>query len=208
MADGRRLRRDQNRTQVITALLELYAQGTFDPSAAEIAAHAGLSARSLFRYFDSTDDLARAAAEVHLGRAAPLMELDVTAEDPLPRRVEALVTGRLRLWDEIAPGARAARLRAHRIPVVAEAMRRNRAALRRQIESLFAPELAAMDPDRATAALAAADVMCSFDAVELLLHDQRLDPDATAATMATTLLALFDHAPRPPALETTGGAAG
>jgi AcrR family transcriptional regulator len=202
------LRREQNRTLALEALLSLYAEGRFEPSAADVAERAGLSPRSLFRYFDDTDDLARAAVEHHLALAEPLARPEVDADAPLAERIDAVVSSRLSLWEAVAPGARVARLRAHRSPVVADALRRNRATLRRQLRRLFAAELDALAEDERRAALAAADVACSFEAVELLRHDQRLDLDDAAAAMTTALLALFDHAPRPPALETTGGTAG
>ena len=59
--DGRRLRREANRQAVIDALVSLYADGHYLPSAAEVAERSGLSPRSVFRYFDDTDDLTRAA---------------------------------------------------------------------------------------------------------------------------------------------------
>ena len=57
--DGRRLRRDRNRTAVVDALLDLYGESNLRPSTAEIAERAGLSHRSLFRYFDDFEDLCR-----------------------------------------------------------------------------------------------------------------------------------------------------
>lgn len=192
--DGRRQRREQNREAALQALLELYAEGRYEPSAAEVAERAGLSPRSLFRYFDDTDDLARSAVEHHLALAAPLTDLDVDPAAPLARRVEAVVGSRLRLWESVAPGARVVRLRAHRSPVLAEALRRNRAALRRQLQHAFAPELDRLG-DQGAAALAALDVACSFESVELLRHDQGLGRPATAAAMRRAVLALLADVP-------------
>ena len=55
--DGRHARRDRNRLAVVDAMLELYVEGNLDPSSDEIAERAGLSPRSLFRYFEDLDDL-------------------------------------------------------------------------------------------------------------------------------------------------------
>ena len=55
--DGRRERGNRNRSAVVSALLELYALGEFAPSAARIADIAGVSERSVFRYFGDMDDL-------------------------------------------------------------------------------------------------------------------------------------------------------
>ena len=81
-----------------------------------------------------------------------------------------LVEARLRLYDAIAPAARAARIGAWRHPVLAEQIASTRSYLRHQLERLFARELDALGPHRAPAALAAVDALCSFEAAELL-HD-------------------------------------
>lgn len=189
--DGRRLRREQNRSRVVEALLGLYADGELEPSAVDVAARAGLSPRSLFRYFVDVDDLIRAAVEHHLGRVQELVVVDAAPGDPLTDRVEALVRSRLRLWRAAAPGARVARLRAHRTDLVATPLRQTRAALRVQLRELFAAELEAMDAPTAAATVAAADVLCSFESVELLFEDQGLRREQAADAMVRGLLGLF-----------------
>jgi AcrR family transcriptional regulator len=166
--DGRRARREHNRAAVLDALAELYGEANYEPSAAEIAERAGLSPRSLFRYFDDVDDLNRATIDQQLARARPLLAVDVRPEDPTATKVERLVEARLRLYGAIAPAARAARICAWRHPVMAEQIGTTRSYLRHQLERLFAPELDTLGPDRAGAALAAMDALCSFEAVELL----------------------------------------
>ena len=170
--DGRRARREQNRGAVLEALAELYREGVYAPSAAQIAERAGLSSRSLFRYFDDVDDLNRAAIDQQLARARPLLRLGADPGDPLATRIEQLVDARLRLYEAIAPAARAARTCAWRHPVIAGQIAASRSYLRRQLERLFAPELEALG-DRAAAVLAAIDTLCSFEAVELLQDDHK-----------------------------------
>ncbi|MDQ1403321.1 MAG: hypothetical protein QOG03_1637, partial [Actinomycetota bacterium] len=43
--DGRRLRREQNRAAVLAALVDLFAEGEYQPNANLIAERAGLSPR-------------------------------------------------------------------------------------------------------------------------------------------------------------------
>ena len=181
--DGRRARREQNRAAVVDALAQLYREGTYEPSAAEIAERAGLSPRSLFRYFDDVDDLNRATIDQQLARARPLLAVDARPDDPAAAKVERLVEARLRLYEAIAPAARAARICAWRHPVLAEQITSTRSYLRHQLERLFAPELDALGPDRGPAALAAMDALCSFEAVELLQGDH----EAPAAALVQGL---------------------
>ena len=68
-------------------MLQLYAEGNLDPSSDEIAERAGLSPRSLFRYFDDLDDLVRVAIGRQHERLLPLAGLDVSVDSPLAARV-------------------------------------------------------------------------------------------------------------------------
>src|SRR5688572_6069444 len=153
--DGRRLRRTQNRQAVIAALGELHREGNYEPSAAEIAQRAGLSPRSLFRYFEDVDDLNRATIEHHLDRAAPLLPVDVPEGASTEDKARTLAAARVELFDMIAPAARAARICGWRQSVMAAQVARGRAFYRAQVAEIFAAELAAMPDDRAGAALAA-----------------------------------------------------
>src|ERR1700689_3172887 len=101
--DGRRLRRDRNRMAVVDALLDLYSEGNLRPSTAEIAERAGLSHRSLFRYFDDFDGLCREAIRRAEQRALPLLPIEVDRAAPLTDRIEALVAQRLRLFEALGP---------------------------------------------------------------------------------------------------------
>jgi len=163
--DGRTLRREENRASVLEALGELYREGVYDPSVAEIAARAGLSPRSLFRYFDDVDDLNRAAIDRMIDGARPLLVLgQVDLALPLVERIEALVDARLQVYDHIAPAARAVRIGAHRHPILAAQLEQGRSFFRGQVERAFA-ELDA-------GAVAAADVLLQFESYDLLPRDR------------------------------------
>ena len=188
--DGRHLRREENRTAVVEALVSLYEEGRYDPSAADIAERAGLSPRSLFRYFDDTDDLARAAVAHHVARVRPLLSVEVDPADPLERRIDEVVRRRIELWEAVGPSARVARMRAPVVPVLAAELHRNRAAQRAQLERVLAPELQALG-DRGRQVLAAADVLCSFESYDMLRHDQGNAAREVAAILTDALRRLL-----------------
>ena len=94
----------------------------------------------------------------------------------------------MRLFEMIAPAARAARGYALRHPVVAAHLRENRAYLRDQVHRLFAAEL---EGDRA-ALLPALDALCSFETCELLRFDQGLSRPKTASALVRALTALLE----------------
>ncbi len=189
--DGRQLRRERNREAVVEALLDLYSQGNLRPSAEEIAIRSGLSPRSLFRYFDDIDDLIREAVDRQIGRAIPLVPIDATPDAPVAAKVAALVDQRFRLFGAVGNAASVLRLRSPFQPLLAVSLAQNRAFLRSQMERLFAPELAAMEPEVAARSLAAADVLASFESRNLLCHDQGLHIDQAKSVMTDALVTIF-----------------
>jgi AcrR family transcriptional regulator len=192
-ADGRRRRRHQNREAVLDALTALFREGVYQPGANEIAERAGLSPRSLFRYFDDVDDLNHAAIDRQLAAARPLLDIGIGPEAKTRTKIERLVDTRVRLFDAIAPAARSARASAHRRPVVAAQLHESRSYLRHQVRRLFAPELAGA----LAARLAAIDALCSFETYELLRFDQGLSRPKTAAALVDALDALLGTQARP-----------
>lgn len=207
--DGRHLRRERNRTAVVDALLQLYAEGNLDPGSVEIAERAGLSPRSLFRYFDDVDDLCHEAVMARQRKLMPLLVIDATASDPLPDRVEALLRQRSRMFDAMGNVGRVARLRAPFLPVIATELAVARQFLRGQVAKLFAPELAAMGTAAGAAVLMTIDALTSFDANELFRRDQLIEAEPTRDNLRAVLLALLGGVPVADAIDTvTSDAAG
>jgi AcrR family transcriptional regulator len=166
--DGRTARRDRNRDLVLDAVIELFAEGQLTPSASDVAARSGVSLRSVYRYYEDLDALVRAAIARHAGRVAPLLEIPDPGVGPLDARVARFVASRMRLYEAVAPTARAALLR---IPVnryLRERLERVRETLREQTETMFAPELSAMSGTQRRAVSAAADTLLQFESAEHL----------------------------------------
>lgn len=190
-SDGRRLRREQNREAVIDALLALFSAGQYEPSSAEIAAAAGLSPRSLFRYFDDVDDLYRAAADRHIRAVLPLFQLSVGPQDQVADKIRALAHSRVQVFERIAPTARALGVGAPRNELLAAELARSRKVLRGQLNELFAAELAG----RSEVVLPAVELLCSFSSYDRLRSQSALSPEAVAATLVAALTALLDGDP-------------
>lgn len=185
-SDGRRLRRELNRDAVIDALITFYRAGSYQPSCTEIAARAGVSERSLFRYFRDVEDLHRAAADREITVALPQLASAAAAE--LTRvKIERMVHARAALWEHAGPAARALGANAHRHARLAAELDRYRSFLQGQLRELFAPELAA----RGTVALPAIDVLCSHHSWDRLRHGQGLSAESATATLIAALTALL-----------------
>ena len=186
--DGRRERRAGNRQAALDALVELFGEDRFQPSTVEIAERAGISARSLFRYFDDQDDLVRAAIDHNLSAARPLLEIDIAPDAPTAEKVDRIVAARVRLFEATAPAARAARVSAHRHEILATQIQESRAFLRAQLRRTFAPELSGEHATR----FPALDVLCSFEAYELLRRDQGMSSRRAAKVLTAAIVALVE----------------
>jgi AcrR family transcriptional regulator len=207
--DGRNRRRDRNRDAVVTALLELYREGDLAPRAEVIAERAGISARSLFRYFDDAEAMVRVAIERQQQHLAPLYALDAPVDLPLAERLDRFVAARVRLLDGMGEVGRVARTVAPRQPLVLAELARIRGRLRRQVAEVFAPELDVLAPAERRCVLAAADVLASWEARDLLRNDQGLTTDDATAAMRSGLARLLGAAePTAPASPSTGARGG
>lgn len=191
--DGRHARRERNRLAVVDAMLALYAKGNLDPSSDQIAERAGLSPRSLFRYFDDIDDLVRVAVARHHERVRPLAELDTSIGAPLVDRIQRLVDQRLRLFDAIASVGIVSRLRAPFQPLIAGELTTARGYWRQQLRELFAPELRILGAAASSHVVASIDVLTSFESVQLMRDDQQLSPSAIAAALIFSITALLTY---------------
>lgn len=193
-ADGRRLRRDRNRETVVAALLELYREGDLQPSTDEIARRAGISARSVFRYFDDSDALVRTAIARQQEHLAPLYAMTVGVDTPLRERIAGFVAQRVALLEGMGSVGLLARSAAPRQPRIAAELERIRGVLRTQVAELFAPELARRPKADAAATLAALDVLASWEAYHLLREDQRLSRPAAVRAITTAIARLLGEA--------------
>ena len=190
--DRRRLRTERGRDLVVTALLEFFDEGESQPGAARIAARAGVSERSVFRYFDDLDALAAEAVERQIARTRDLFA-PPDGRGNLDRRVRALADQRLRIHDAVATVSEAGRRIEARAPSVADAFAFRRALLRDQVETQFAAELDRHRGRARAELLDAADAGASFEQIDQLRRIAGYSPTRTRAVVMRTLHALFDH---------------
>lgn len=164
--DGRSLRRERNRDSVIEALLVLVREGNMDPGGAEIAERAGVSHRSVFRYFDDLGDLIRTAINTELGRAQALGDIDDLGEGTLDHRIDALVDTRLRMFDHTHGIMSLARVRAFTLTDIDAQFSELAACDREQLGLHLAPELAAAAEADRDSLLDTVQCLLSWDAFD------------------------------------------
>lgn len=107
LSDGRRMRTERGRTAVVEALIELVNEGQY-PTVAQIAERAGVSERTVFRYFPDREAMYTAAAVEIFPRVAHCVSLfppegstEFRLRELLKLRVEiTVIAGRIAQWVE------------------------------------------------------------------------------------------------------------
>jgi TetR/AcrR family transcriptional regulator, regulator of autoinduction and epiphytic fitness len=193
--DGRTARRDRNRTAVLDAVLELFAEHNVIPSAEDVARRSGVSLRSVYRYVENTDELILAAVERRREQVAPLFEIAGIGHGTLEDRIAALVGTRVHAYDEVAPTSRAARARAYSVPILRQQLDEASQQLRDQVAAQLSPELDGLAPSTREGILAAADALCQLETIELYRHQRGYSSDATTAMLTVALLRLLTEHP-------------
>ncbi|HEY7136885.1 MAG TPA: TetR/AcrR family transcriptional regulator [Acidimicrobiia bacterium] len=138
--DGRVRRGERTREAIVDALLACYEDGTLRPSVTEVAARAGVSARSVHNHFEDVENLRAQVSQRQWERYAHLAE-PAHVDGALAARVGAIVAQRAEFFDAVTPVRRAALLSVHDSPTIVRSLRRLDRVLRRQVETVFAPEL-------------------------------------------------------------------
>lgn len=194
--DGRSLRRVRNRDRVIQALVELIREGDHDPGAAAIADRAGVSHRSVFRYFEDMGDLVREVIRSEFTRVVGVAGLGDIGVGSLADRIARLVHSRTTAYDMVYEISRVARRRSGDVPAVAESLQRIDGLLRREFEEHFAPELAAMPDLQRETALDLLVTITSFESFDLLRRSYgRADEQISQRWTAALELVLAPAAP-------------
>lgn len=190
--DKRRLRAEQGRERVVEALLAFFAEGETQPGAARIAERAGVSERSVFRYFDDLDALAAEAVRRQTERVRDVYEAPAATGD-LDSRIDAIVDQRLRIHQKVAVVSEAARRIEARAGSVARALARRNRLLREQVAAQFAAEIGREPAATRGELLDAVDAALAFEQIDQLRRLAGHSPARVRALTRRTLHALLAH---------------
>ena len=181
--DGRSLRRERNRQDIVDALLGLIENGETEISAALIASKAGLSERSIFRYFDDVNDLYRSVCDQAFSKEIEYALIDDAGVGSLDTKIENFVNQRVRIYtmnEKIAPAARSF---AFKNPVIKNQLVLGRKLLRTQIMKHFAEELSVMDKQQQQVAVAIIDSLTTFEYYDMMRSDQKMSVQAIKSVL-------------------------
>lgn len=185
--DGRSLRRERNRQDIVNALLDLIENGETEISAALIASKAGLSERSIFRYFDDVNDLYRSVCDLAFSKEIEYALIDNAGVGSLDTKIENFVNQRVRIYtmnEKIAPAARSF---AFKNPIIKNQLVVGRKLLRTQIIKHFAEELSAFDKQQQQVAVSIIDSLTTFEYYDMMRSDQKMSVQAIKSVLTESI---------------------
>ncbi len=185
--DGRSLRRERNRQDIVNALLGLIENGETEISAALLASKAGLSERSIFRYFDDVNDLYRSVCDLAFSKEIEYALIDDAGVGSLDTKIENFVNQRVRIYtmnEKIAPAARSF---AFKNPIIKNQLVVGRKLLRTQIIKHFSEELSAFDKQQQQVAVAIIDSLTTFEYYDMMRSDQKMSVQAIKSVLTESI---------------------
>ncbi len=186
-ADGRRLRAQRNRQAVLDALVALIRERDTTPTPEEIAAHAGISRRTLFRLFADLDALHIAMNEYMRTMVLERFPPPLPSDEPLPQRLDALLQHRAGVYEFIMPFRRQAQYHRHTVALVHQTLQEDRNQLRFHLEMLFADDIPAGD----TALWNLLEVMTSWQTWHTLRREQGCSVETAKTVIQRALYSQF-----------------
>ena len=189
--DGRTARRDRGRNAVLESALQLFEEGNFEPSHEQIAERAGVSTRSVYRYFENRDELVRAVIAHKQLTVLPYFQIENSGEGELSDRLARFVESRLKVYEAIGATARAMAIKSSSDPIIREQIEFRKSIFRQQIQTYFARELEQMTSTQHSAALNAIDTLTQIESLDRYLMELKLSPDETREILFTAVLALL-----------------
>jgi TetR/AcrR family transcriptional regulator, regulator of autoinduction and epiphytic fitness len=179
--DGRHARKARTREAIVSALLALLDEGVPEPTAAQIAARAGVAVRSIAQHFRTREQLMLAIASQHVARQPDVAKK--VHDGPLDMRLGDFVSARVQELESSRAIRRAASRAADSSEAVAGALadvsRRRRAAL----AQVLGKELTGRPPW----VRHAVEALTSGPTWDVLRGDQRLSVSAAEASLVNSL---------------------
>jgi len=176
MSDGRSARRERNRNAVLDALVELTTEGADDPSIDDIADRAGVSYRSVYRYFKDRSEMMDAATDRAMAWLQPLLlnaSGPVSFGDPLDHRIDSIVDARVEVYFQIADMVRQAMIQSFSNRKINEILMDARRKSRVQIHDRFQAELSTFSERERELRITAIDQVLNFMAIDYVMFEQK-----------------------------------
>lgn len=165
--DGRLARSARTRRAIVDALRALHHEGDLRPTAPRVAERAGVSLRTVWQHFNDLETLLVEAGQRDY-EIALCYEIPIDTTAPLPTRLRQLVRQRGRMYEDLAPVWRAARLQEPFSPQIRRNRDRLLEAARDQLDRVVGAELTALPDGSRRSVFAALQVATTWATWESL----------------------------------------
>jgi TetR/AcrR family transcriptional regulator, regulator of autoinduction and epiphytic fitness len=189
-ADGRAARSHRTRRAILDAMRALHAEGDLRPTVPRIAARAGVSLRTVWQQFADREALLIEAVRRDREIQRSLVSR-IDPDQPLAARVDAFVTQRARVLEEMTPTWRAARVHQPFSDQLQRDRKRRNSGSRAQVEQVFAPELSTLPAEPRERLVDALHAISLWSFWESLRTDLELSPLGAQQILTSTFNALL-----------------
>jgi AcrR family transcriptional regulator len=191
--DGRAARSHRTRRAILDAMRALHAEGDLRPTVPRIAARAGVSLRTVWQQFADREALLIEAVRRDREIQRSLVS-KIDPDQPLVARVDAFVTQRARVLEEMTPTWRAARVHHPFSDQLQRDRKRRNSGARAEVEQVFAPELSTLLPQQRERLVHALHAISLWSFWETLRTDLELSPLGAKEILTSTLTAALRQA--------------
>lgn len=166
--DGRTTRGQENRKQIVQALIELIREGYAAPTAEMVSARAGVGLRTVFRHFKDMETLYREITSEVDAIVAPVLATPLQG-DTWQEKLMHVIERRADMFEKLAPIQAASLVHLHESAFLREQQEKS-VALQRHLLRTFLPANLVKDKPL----FEALDLVLSFETWLRLRRDQKL----------------------------------
>lgn len=194
--DGRRLRSERTRQSIMEAYIELLREKPEIPTAAQIAARAGISTRSIFERFVDLQGLSLATVDhaFAMGEAQAVVR---NVDGDRPTRLRSHVETRAHTCERWLPLWRVVVANQGKLEQLRDRVRFVRQAVVKRIELMYWPELGVLSPEERRDLLIALESLIDFESWGRMREDHGLSFDEACSVWVRMIDRLLP--PTPPA---------
>lgn len=179
----------------LDAFIDLVLEGKLPPTTAQVAERAGVSMATLFRYFDTLDEL-RAAAFLRMIERFPLLCIDDLGRGSRKKRIDRFVAGRFYKAEKLHFLSQLQRSCALQDTGAAEMIDIVRRIMGKEAREHFAPELAKLTEAEADDAVSLIASLTSVESWEHLRRAFDRSPEETQRAWARGIEAILTKGSR------------
>lgn len=190
--DGRKLRSEDSKRRIVSAMLQLVREGRMAPTAEEVAKRAEVGLRTVFRRFKDMESLYAEMSVAINEKVDSIVDSSLDSAD-WRENLSEMVDRRLKVYEVIMPYRVAAEALKFQSTVL---LNRHMDIVREERQRLLTLLPAGLLDDRPL--IEALEAALSFDMWNQLRNDQRLNADEAGAVVTRIVQSLLTNDENPP----------